>query len=93
MVSRELSRVVQHLRRITRPLADEALTDAQLLDCFGRGDEAAFELLLARHGPMVLALCRRLLPGRHDAEDVFQATWFVLVRKAATLREGNLLGN
>src|SRR5215467_11037275 len=52
------------------------LSDAQLVERFVlTRDEAAFESLLWRHGPMVLALCRRLLRHRHDAEDAFQATF------------------
>src|SRR5262249_1365227 len=50
-----------------------------------RRDEAAFELLLWRHGPMVLALCRRLLRHAQDAEDAFQATFLTLVRKAGSI--------
>jgi len=77
-----------------RPPLEAALTDAQLLEGFTqRGDEAAFEVLLSRHGPMVLGLCRRLLRNGHDAEDAFQATFLVLVRKAGSLRERDLLGN
>jgi RNA polymerase sigma factor (sigma-70 family) len=68
------------------------LTDAQLLDRFASGrDESAFELLVARHGPMVLSLCRRLLRNMHDADDAFQATFLILVRKAGAIRERNLL--
>jgi RNA polymerase sigma factor (sigma-70 family) len=59
------------------------LSDAQLLERFVRAkDEAAFESLLWRHGPMVLALCQRLLRHRHDAEDAFQAVFLVFFRKA-----------
>jgi RNA polymerase sigma factor (sigma-70 family) len=94
MVSRQLSRVVRHLRRIVRPAETRALCDAQLLEHFARRrDEAAFEVLLSRHGPMVRGLCRQLLRDAHDAEDAFQATFLILVQKAGSLREGDLLGH
>jgi RNA polymerase sigma factor (sigma-70 family) len=63
------------------------LGDAQLLERFVLArDEAAFESLLWRHGPMVLALCQRLLRHRHDAEDAFQAVFLVFFRKARSIR-------
>jgi RNA polymerase sigma factor (sigma-70 family) len=94
MVSRQLSNVVRHLRRIVSPAESCALTDAQLLDHFAsRRDEGAFEVLLSRHGPMVRGLCRSLLRNVHDAEDAFQATFLILVQKAGSLRERNLLGH
>src|SRR5262245_15243255 len=69
-------------------LQQEARTDADLLEGFLQGrDESAFAALVQRHGPMVLAVCRRLLPDRHEAEDAFQATFLVLVRKSADLRQ------
>src|SRR5262245_43448163 len=62
-------------------------SDAQLLERFlGHGEQAAFTTLLGRHGPMVLGLCRRLVRDEHLAEDVFQATFLVLARKAGTIR-------
>ena len=77
------------LRRLARAAAstgDAALSDAQLLERFvARRDEAAFELLVWRHGAMVLNLCRRLLRQEQDAEDAFQATFLVLARKARTI--------
>src|SRR5437660_11118010 len=71
-----MSGVIQHLR-------GKVLTDAELLaDYVSRRDDGAFAALVRRHGPMVWSVCRRLL-SHHDAEDAFQATFLVLVRKAA----------
>jgi RNA polymerase sigma factor (sigma-70 family) len=84
------------VRRLTTELAcdGEALTDATLLERFlDRHDEDAFALLVRRHGPMVLGVCRRLLQDSHDAEDAFQATFLVAVRKAASVRPRALFGN
>jgi RNA polymerase sigma factor (sigma-70 family) len=73
------------LDRLCRESPDR--TDADLLeDYVTRLDEAAFEALVRRHGAMVLGVCRRLLGELHDAEDVFQATFLVLVRKAESVR-------
>jgi RNA polymerase sigma factor (sigma-70 family) len=68
------------------------LSEGQLLERFiARRDEAAFEALLARHGPMVLNVCHRLLDDPHDVEDAFQATFLILVRKAGAIRQRELL--
>jgi RNA polymerase sigma factor (sigma-70 family) len=56
-------------------------------------DESAFEAIVSRHGPMVLGICRRLLDHPQDVEDAFQATFLVLVKKAGSLRDRDLLGN
>jgi RNA polymerase sigma-70 factor (ECF subfamily) len=68
-------------------------TDAHLLERFvALRDEAAFELLLWRHGPMVLSVCRRLLHHEQDAEDGFQATFLILARKAASVVKRDSVG-
>ncbi len=70
------------------------LPDGQLLERFiARHDEGAFEALVLRHGPMVWGVCRRALPGHHDAEDAFQATFLVLSRKAASVLPREMLAN
>ncbi|SIO59900.1 RNA polymerase sigma factor, sigma-70 family [Singulisphaera sp. GP187] len=73
-----------------------ALSDRQLLDRFSSGDtaasEPAFAMLVERHGPLVLAVCRRLLADPHLAEDAFQATFLVLARRAGSVRNRDALG-
>src|SRR5262245_66641271 len=62
------------------------MTDEELLRCFVRAhDPAAFEALIRRHGPMVLRVCQRPLRDGPDADDAFQATFIVLVRKAQSI--------
>ena len=74
-----------------------ATSDARLLEQFvgqpGAAAEMAFETLVRRHGPMVLGVCRDLLRDPHAAEDAFQATFLVLVRKAGKIGKRDLLGN
>ncbi|MCI0463138.1 MAG: sigma-70 family RNA polymerase sigma factor [Gemmataceae bacterium] len=73
---------------------EQTPTDAELLDRFvTETDARAFAVLVERHGPMVFAVCRRFLPDTHDAEDAFQATFLILVRRAGRLRQPELLAN
>jgi RNA polymerase sigma factor (sigma-70 family) len=92
MARRPLDTLLRNLRSAARPAAGDS-TDAQLLERFVRGrDEAAFELLVRRHGRMVLNVCRRVLHREHDAEDAFQATFLVLARKAGGIGNGASVG-
>jgi RNA polymerase sigma factor (sigma-70 family) len=94
MTGTPLAKVVQGLRRSALKQAAVRTSDADLLRDFLRGrDEAAFEALVRRHGPMVLAVCRRVLRDPHDAEDAFQATFLVLVRRAGLIRPHGMVGN
>jgi RNA polymerase sigma factor (sigma-70 family) len=80
--------LLDHLRRLTYTPA----ADAVLLDRWVRQrDEQAFASLVARHGPMVLGVCRRILGDAHEAEDALQATFLILARKAASLRRPEAL--
>src|SRR5262249_46703310 len=93
MPTNQLRGVIHNLRRVFLRQGT-AMTDAQLLDTFiEQRDEAALTALMARHGPMVWGVCRRILRNYHDAEDAFQATFLVLVRKAASLKQPELVSN
>jgi RNA polymerase sigma factor (sigma-70 family) len=82
------------LRRLVGRKLGCALTDAQLLDAYvTRQDVASFEVLVWRHGAMVLALSRRVLRDEHEAEDAFQATFLVLARKAAAVGRGEAVAS
>lgn len=80
-----MNALLAHLRR-HRPPGPAPAADGDLLTRYlVAGDEDAFAELILRHGPVVYAACRRLLPDPADADDAFQAVWLVLVRRAARL--------
>jgi RNA polymerase sigma factor (sigma-70 family) len=94
MSSEPAQPVLRFIRKITAPDSAGSTQDAQLLARFVvQHDEAAFAALVRRHGPMILGVCRRVLRDAHDAEDAFQATFLVLVRKARSLGKPESLGN
>jgi RNA polymerase sigma factor (sigma-70 family) len=84
--------VLRFIRNIAAAESLSNLPDRELLQQFlSQRDEAAFRTLLGRYGPSILGLCRRLLHNEHDAEDVFQATFLILSRKAGSLRQQDAL--
>ncbi len=88
-----LHSVLDYLRKLTAPTRPHELRDTELLERFClRREEAAFTLLVQRHGPMVLNVCRRILGDVHQAEDAFQATFLILVRKAGSIHRQQSLG-
>ena len=94
MTTSQTTKVVQQLRQAVLPRDEAGATDGQLLaDYLDRQDEAALAALVRRYGSMVWGVCRRVLRNHHDAEDAFQATFLVLVRKAATVVPREMVGN
>jgi RNA polymerase sigma factor (sigma-70 family) len=94
MATNVLNRVVRHLRQGAMQQAAAGMRDGELLEAYiSRKDEGAFEALLRRHGAMVLGVCQRILRNNADAEDAFQATFLVLVRKARSIRSRGAIAN
>jgi RNA polymerase sigma factor (sigma-70 family) len=86
--------VLNHLRRFADAQVVKDLTDGELLARFREGkEEAAFAILMQRHGPMVMSVSQRVLRDWHGAEDVFQATFLVLARRADSIRKVVSLGS
>jgi RNA polymerase sigma factor (sigma-70 family) len=94
MSKSELGTVLRRLRKLAVARPAPELSDQVLLQRFaGHGEETAFASLMQRHGPLVLSVCRNVLHHQQDAEDAFQATFLVLARKAAIIRQGNSLAS
>jgi RNA polymerase sigma factor (sigma-70 family) len=87
-----MNRVLRFLRRAA--LQADGMSDRQLIERFlATGEEAAFEALVRRHGPMVLGVCRRVLDHFQDAEDACQATFLVLASKASSILQRETVAN
>ena len=85
--------VAAKLQEVIRSRGLDDLPDTQLLHRFSHyADHPAFDVLLRRHGPLIMGVCRRILANAADAEDAFQATFLILVRKARSIRHANHLG-
>jgi RNA polymerase sigma factor (sigma-70 family) len=94
MVSSPVNRVLRSLRRAALQGETDGMTDRQLLERFlATREEAAFEALVRRHGPMILGVCRRVLDHQQDAEDACQATFLVLASKASSILQRETLAN
>jgi RNA polymerase sigma factor (sigma-70 family) len=93
VAQRSYGTALRHIHTLFNVGTIGGLTDGQLLERFTFGEEeaaeCAFAALVERHGPMVLRVCQSVVRERHDAEDAFQATFLVLVRKAASIRKHN----
>ena len=94
MENGHLGGIVRHLKSLLGAESARASTDGELLQRFAKQhDEAAFAALVERYAPLVLGVCRRTLQNDHDAEDVFQATFLVLLRKAGSLDGRGTIAN
>src|ERR671925_284152 len=93
MATGQLNLVLRHIRKMVGDAPGEG-TDQELLEQFSQQhEEAVFEILMQRHGPMVLGVSQRVLNHEQDAEDVFQATFLVLARKAKSIRKRGSLAS
>ena len=94
MTTAQVGGMTGRLRRALALCGARDQSDARLLDRYlTRRDEAAFEILWQRHGPMVLGVCRRVLRREQDAEDAFQATFLIFLRRAQTIVPRCQVGN
>ena len=94
MASRSLDSAFQRLRVAMGQHDEVGLPDARLLaDFINQRDQSSFACLVRRHARMVMGVCLRVARHRQDAEDAFQATFLVLVRRAASIAQPELLAN
>jgi RNA polymerase sigma factor (sigma-70 family) len=94
VAGRQLKGVLTHIRELFAAREQDGHSDRDLLNRFIKDrDEAAVAVLIERHAPMVLGICRRVLGHAHDAEDACQAAFLVLVRKAASVRKKESLAS
>ncbi len=93
MAIETMGAALKQIKRLFSEGVISGLSDVQLLTHFiDHRDPAAFEGLMARHGPMALSVCRSVLRDPNDAEDAFQATFLVMLKKADTIRGRHALG-
>jgi RNA polymerase sigma factor (sigma-70 family) len=96
MMSRLPNALGRSLDTLFRAGALGSLSDGELLECLtsphNSDAEAAFRAIVERHGPMVLGLCQSVIRDAHEAEDAFQATFLVLIRKAGSIRRRDTIG-
>src|ERR1043166_120913 len=91
MATSQMGSAIQQLRKA---VLEQEAPDGQLLESFlSRRDGLALEALVRRHGSMIWNVCRRVLRHQQDAEDAFQATFLVFVRKAASIVPREMVGN
>jgi RNA polymerase sigma factor (sigma-70 family) len=94
MAKKALNGVLQQVRLLAAVQIDRACSDPELLERFvEQNDQAAFTVLVERHGPMVFGVCQRALRHTQDAEDACQATFLVFARKAGSIRKAAALGS
>jgi DNA-directed RNA polymerase specialized sigma24 family protein len=88
------STILRHLHDLLDSATAQGLSDAQLLRRYAEhGDEAAFATLVGRHARLVWGVCRHRLQRDQDAEDAFQATFFILARRAGSIRKTEAVGS
>lgn len=93
-MAENLNALFSQIRCSVARLENGAFTDTELLERFIQDrDAASFEVMVWRHGPMILGVCQRLLHNMHDAEDVFQATFLALAQKAESISRRSSLAS
>src|ERR1035438_8581336 len=94
MTTSQMSMAIHQTKKVILAQAAQEMTDGQLLERYvNKKDKEALEAIVRRHGSMVWGVCRRVIGNHHDAEDAFQATFLVLVRKAASIVPSEMVAN